>query len=171
MTQGPYAPPEARVADREIAARLSILKTTWGLLWRVLVLEIVILVPFATILGGAAQDRWLDSWYLWRPTAMYWLFAILLWLASVVTRRGCLGLIWGRRLPLTERGWRQATYGVVAFFGLLGVVNLLVAYFAPLQVWVNFKLFVVTPLLFAFTILLAVWLVRSPECLRTQRLT
>ncbi len=168
MTQGPYAPPNARVADVKIGARPNVLKTTWGLLWRVILLEMVILVPFTPILRWAAQDRLPDDWYLWRPTAMYWLFAILLWLASVVSGRGCLGLIWGRRLSLTEQGWRQATYGVVGFFVLLGVANLLIAYFAPLQVWINFKLFVITPLFLAFTILLARWLVRSPECMRME---
>jgi intracellular septation protein len=47
----------------------------------------------------------------------------------------------GEQLTLPEAVWGKVTLSWIAFFAVMGVLNLVVAFNFPTDTWVNFKLF------------------------------
>jgi intracellular septation protein len=64
-------------------------------------------------------------------------------------------------LPETAWNWLQASW--IAFFAVMGVLNLFVAYNFSTDAWVNFKLFGGMGLMLAFVVLQALLLGKYVE--------
>jgi intracellular septation protein len=58
----------------------------------------------------------------------------------------------GEQLTLPEPVWGKVTLAWIAFFAVMGVLNLLVAFNFPTDTWVNFKLFGGMGLMLVFVI-------------------
>jgi intracellular septation protein len=86
-----------------------------------------------------------------KPTAVNVLFAgVLTW--GLMTGRLLLKKLLGEALQLTAEGWRQLTMRWIAFFLLLAALNEIIWRTQSETAWVNFKLFGILPLTFAFMI-------------------
>jgi len=105
-----------------------------------------------TVFGGATLALHNEQFIKWKPTILYWIFGVVLLADLVVIRRNFLGKLMQGSMTLSDRGWRVLTLVWVAFFAFLGALNLFVAYTFSTDVWVNFKLFGIMGLLFAFII-------------------
>lgn len=99
----------------------------------------------------------------WKPTVINWLFAAVF-----------MGSIWIGDKPLVERMmshaiqaprpvWIRLSWLWIAFFAGIGVLNLYVAFNYPEETWVNFKLFGMLGITFAFVIGQAFYLSRYIE--------
>ncbi len=109
-------------------------------------LVLVTLLALAAIgLRGAAYDAW-------RPSAMYWLVGLALWLARVALGRNLLRMLLGHRLDLPDAAWQRLNAIWVGFFGVMGLLNLWVAYSVPDEIWQPFKVFGGIALLLVFTL-------------------
>lgn len=86
-----------------------------------------------------------------KPTAVNLLFALVLGV-GLLMGRPLLKLLLGEALNLTAEGWRQLTLRWIAFFIFLAVANEIVWRTQSEAIWVNFKLFGILPLTFAFMI-------------------
>lgn len=103
-------------------------------------------------LGGLTVWFHNETFIKWKPTGLYWCFGLVFWFSQVVLGKNILKLMLGQQLELPERIWQRLSSAWVVFFGLMGVLNLWVAYHFDTATWVNFKAFGATGLMLAFTI-------------------
>ncbi len=92
------------------------------------------------LFGGATIALQNETFIKWKPTVLYWLMAGSL-AGGLFFGKNLLKSLMGSQLELPEAAWRVANWSWIAFFGLMGVVNLWVAYHYDTNTWVNFKLF------------------------------
>jgi len=93
------------------------------------------------ILGGATLAFQNDTFFKWKPTIIYWLFASVLLTTQLFGKKVLIERLLGNSLSLSAYWWRNLNFSWVFFFFLLGMVNLFVVYYCSTTTWVYFKLF------------------------------
>jgi intracellular septation protein len=68
-----------------------------------------------------------------------------------------------KQMNLPEPAWNRLLVSWIAFFAVMGVLNLFVAYHFSTDTWVNFKLFGGMGLMLAFVVLQALMLGKHVE--------
>lgn len=118
-----------------------------------------------TALGGATIWFHSETFIKWKPSVLYWVMGLAFWISQVFFRRNLLQVLMGNQLELPAAVWRRLSVAWFAFFALMGVLNLYVAYSFSTSTWVNFKLFGGIGLMLAFTLAQGVYLSRhiKPE--------
>ncbi len=111
----------------------------------------LILVVF---FGGLTLFFHDETFIKWKPTVLYWLFAVALLFSATVLKKNLIRQMLEVQVKLPEPLWQRLNLMWVAFFVVLGALNLLIAFGLnlPTDVWVNFKLFGTMGLMFAFII-------------------
>ena len=84
-----------------------------------------------------------------KPTIIYALFGAIL-SGGLIFNKPLLGILLDSMFQLTEEGWRKLTLRWALFFFALAVLNEIVWRNTSTDVWVDFKVFVVTPLTLVF---------------------
>ena len=78
----------------------------------------------------------------WKPTAIYWLLAVLFCITPLWKRDlTLLEIINKNNLVLPKNIWKLLNKLWIMFFLLMGGLNLYVVYYFDINTWVNFKLF------------------------------
>ena len=85
-----------------------------------------------------------------KPTIINLIFAIILY-GGMLVKKPLLKILLGAALRLEEEGWRILTYRWIGFFIALAVLNEIVWRTQTTDIWVNFKVFVILPITFIFT--------------------
>ena len=98
-------------------------------------LGVIVLFGGATIL---AHD---ETFIKWKPTVLYWLMGGALLAGQVLFRKNLLKSLMSSQMALPDAAWRVMNWSWVAFFAVMGVLNLWVAFNFDTDTWVNFKLF------------------------------
>ncbi len=93
------------------------------------------------VFGGATIIAHNDTFIKWKPTVLYWLMGLTLAAGQLFFRKNLLKSLMGSQLELPDVAWRVTNWSWIAFFSVMGVVNLWVAYNYDTDTWVNFKLF------------------------------
>ena len=93
------------------------------------------------VFGGATIALHDETFIKWKPTILYWLMGGTLAAGQLVFRKNLLKSLMGSQLELPEDVWRVTNWSWVAFFAVMGVLNLWVAFHFDTNAWVNFKLF------------------------------
>jgi intracellular septation protein len=113
------------------------------------------------VFGGATIALHDETFIKWKPTVLYWLFALILGGAEIFFRKNLIrALMQAQQLTLPEAAWRTLNWSWVGFFAFMGVLNLYVAFNFTTDAWVNFKLFGGMGLMLLFVILQAVYMTR-----------
>ena len=112
------------------------------------------------VFGGATLLTQDETFIKWKPTVLYGLMSGTLWVGWVVFRRNFIQTLMGHQLTLPEHAWRVMLHSWAAFFAVMGVLNLWVAYHFDTDTWVSFKLFGGMGLLLVFVVAQAVYLGR-----------
>jgi intracellular septation protein len=84
-----------------------------------------------------------------KPTIIYALFGAVL-IGGLIFNKPLLGIVFDSLFNLTDEGWRKLTLRWAMFFFVLAVLNEIVWRNASTDLWVDFKVFGVVPLTFAF---------------------
>ncbi len=113
-----------------------------------------------TVLGGATIWFHSETFIKWKPSVLYWVMGLAFWISQVFFRRNLLQVLMGGQLELPDPVWRRLSVAWFAFFAVMGVLNLWVAYSYPTATWVNFKLFGGIGLMLLFTLAQGVYLSR-----------
>ncbi|MEF7617325.1 septation protein A [Aquincola sp. MAHUQ-54] len=122
------------------------------MLWVSLVLVVV--------LGGATIWFHNETFIKWKPSVLYWVMGSAFLLSDLLFGKNLLRLLLGEQMQLPDVAWRRLNLAWVAFFGIMGVLNIWVAYNFSTDAWVNFKLFGGIGLMLAFTLAQGVYLSR-----------
>lgn len=100
----------------------------------------------------------------WKPTIVFWVFAIIILGSHFLTQRPLSQRLMGHILE--EKGviptyvWRRVNLLWAAFFTLLGAINLYIAYNFSNDTWVNFKFYGITGALLFLSLLQAFYLMQ-----------
>lgn len=121
-----------------------------GMLW--------VSLGLVTVLGGATIYFHSENFIKWKPTVLYWVMGGALLVGQLVFRKNGIQSLMGAQMTLPEPVWRNLNYSWVAFFALMGVLNLWVAFNFSTATWVNFKLFGGMGLMLLFVLGQAVFL-------------
>ena len=114
-----------------------------------------------SILGGLTillKDKY---FIMWKPSVIYWAFALALLFADQFFNRNLVQLALGKQMELSKIVWKKINIFTALFFIFLGFVNLFVAYNYSENTWVNFKLFGLTGLLFLYMIAIAIYISKT----------
>jgi intracellular septation protein len=118
-----------------------------GMLW---VSAVVI-----TVMGGATIYLHDDTFIKWKPTILYWAFALILLVYQVFMRKNLMRALLEDTLKLPDAIWTRVCFAWIWFLAALGLLNLFVAFVifkGNTSAWVNFKVFGATGIFFAFLV-------------------
>jgi len=109
-----------------------------------------------SILGGTTL--WLHdaNFIKWKPSILYWLLSGALLFFQFFKKKNLIKNLMGKQIQLTEKGWDQISITSAVFFGVLGALNLYVAFNFSESTWVNFKLFGITGLIMCYAVLIGI---------------
>lgn len=93
------------------------------------------------VFGGATIYLHNETFIKWKPTVLYWLFAVALWIAALVFKKNLIRAMMEKQMELPEFVWGRLLLSWIIFFAVMGVLNLYVAFNYSTDAWVNFKLF------------------------------
>jgi intracellular septation protein len=136
----------------QVGSLLARRKTVDPMLW----ISVAVIIVF----GGATIWLHDETFIKWKPSILYWLFASLLLGGRLLFQRNLLRSVLGKQLTVPEPVWERLLWMWIAFFVTIGGVNLIVAFNVPTETWVNFKLFGLMGITFAFTLGIGLWLAR-----------
>lgn len=112
------------------------------------------------VLGGATIYFHNETFIKWKPSVLYWAMGLSLWLSPLLFGKNLLRVLLGEQMQLPDRVWHRLNFAWVAFFALMGLLNLWVAYHFSTDGWVNFKLFGGIGLMLLFTLAQGLYLSR-----------
>lgn len=112
------------------------------------------------LFGGATIVAHNETFIKWKPTVLYWLMGSALFVGQVFFKKNFLKSLMGSQLQLPDAAWRVTTWSWTAFFAVMGLVNLWVAFNFDTDTWVNFKLFGGMGLMLLFVLAQALYLGR-----------
>jgi intracellular septation protein len=96
---------------------------------------------FAVVLGGITL--WLRNpvFLQWKPTIVYWIFAVVLLGVDLVAPRNIFERTLGESVEVSRHAWRVLNLVWVVLLAAMGVINIYVAYNFDMDTWVDFKLY------------------------------
>ncbi|MCL6556816.1 MAG: septation protein A [Burkholderiales bacterium] len=121
--------------------------------------SLVLIVVF----GGATL--WLHDpvFIKWKPTVLYWLFAVVLLAAERLFGRNLIAAMMKNQIKLPDAVWHRLNLSWATFFAFMGGLNLVVAYRFSEAAWVNFKLFGFLGIMLVFILLQGLMLAKYVE--------
>ena len=115
-------------------------------------------LALVTVLGSATIYFHSESFIKWKPTVLYWVMGGSLLLGQLIFNKNGIKSLMGAQMTLPDATWRRVNYSWVAFFAVMGCLNLWVAFNFPTSTWVNFKLFGGMGLMLVFVMVQALYL-------------
>jgi intracellular septation protein len=119
-------------------------------------ISLVLIVVF----GGATWFLRDPTFIKWKPTVLNWLFAVVFLGSQWIGKAPIIQRMMGAQLFLPDFVWRRLNLAWTFYFIVIGGVNLYVAFNFEESVWVNFKLFGMLGLTFAFVLLQSFFLAK-----------
>src|ERR1700760_1743049 len=105
----------------------------------------VIVIVFGTLTLVLHDETFIKV----KPTIIYGLFAVVLG-GGLLFGRSFIAIMFDQVFNLTPKGWRILTLRWALFFFAMAILNEIVWRTQSTDVWVNFKVFGVTPLVMIF---------------------
>jgi intracellular septation protein len=115
------------------------------------------------VMGGATLLLRDPTFIKWKPTVLYWAFAVVLLGADLLLSKNMIRSMMQGQMSLPDVVWTRLNLSWVLFFAVMGVANLYVAYNYSESTWVNFKLFGGIGLMVVFVVIQGVMLSRFLE--------
>lgn len=148
-----------------LATAVAILATLGQILWTWLrhrKVDGMLWVSFGLIavFGGATLLLQDENFIKWKPTVLYWLFALALGLGPVLFERNFIRMMMDKQISLPDTIWSRLNLAWAGFFTVMGGANLLVAFNFSTDTWVDFKMFGTLGLMVVFIVLQGLYLSR-----------
>ena len=96
-----------------------------------------------TVFGGMTLIFRDETFIKWKPTVLYWAFALALAGCTLFLRKNLIRALLAEQFELPDAVWLRLNWSWIGFFVFMGVLNLAVAFALNFSTdeWVNFKLF------------------------------
>lgn len=105
-----------------------------------------------TVFGGATLLLKDPQFIQWKPSILYWLFTAGLLGSQVFFKKNPIRSMMEKQISLPDAVWSRLNIAWALLFFALGFLNLYVAYNYSQDIWVDFKLFGITGIMFLFII-------------------
>ncbi|WP_457914509.1 septation protein A [Candidatus Hartigia pinicola] len=104
-----------------------------------------------------------DIFIKWKVTIIYTLFALILLFSQFCTKKPLMQRILGhhQEIKLLDSNWAKLNSAWAIFFTICAVSNIYIAFWLPLDTWINFKVFGLTTATLLFTILSIVYIYKN----------
>ena len=141
-----FVPDDIKLAPILLATVVVIAATVAQIIWvhfrhgkvdKMLWVSLVLVVVF----GGLTLAFQNEAFIKWKPTILYWVFAGSMAFSALILKKNPIKAMLGEQLTLPEPIWAKLNLAWIAFFMVMGVLNLLIAFNFSTDTWVNFKLF------------------------------
>lgn len=118
-----------------------------------------------TFFGGLTLLFHDETFIKWKPTVLYWAFAIVLAGSVLILQKNLIKTLMSKQIQLPEKVWQQLNWSWVVFFVFMGAANLAIAFGLGLSTntWVKFKVFGGIGLMLVFVIIQGIFLSRYLE--------
>lgn len=154
-----------RAGNIQIAAAMVILTSVVQIIYLKLQTRVIepirwINLILVTVFSGATLWSQDSTFIKWKPTVLYWLTAITLYLSQLLWKRNLIQHLLIEHIALPDPVWNRLNSNCVMFLISIGLLNLYVAfsgYFTESQ-WVSFKVFGLTSTVMVFIITHSVWI-------------
>ncbi len=120
----------------------------------------LVTLALIVVLGGLTLLLEDEMFIKWKPTAVNWLFAMVFLATQFVGEKPLVRRMMEANVQLPDSVWLRLNLSWVLFFTAMGFTNLYVVYNFDTETWVDFKLFGLMGLTFAFVIAQAFYLAR-----------
>ena len=120
-------------------------------------------LAIVTIFGGATLLFHNPTFIKWKPTALYWMFGVVLLGSAWLLQRNLIRKMLEAQIKLPDPVWTRLNLAWAGFFIAMGLLNLYVAYNYSEETWVNFKMFGGMGLMLAFVLAQGFYLSRHME--------
>jgi len=112
------------------------------------------------VFGGATLLFHDETFIKWKPTVLYWLFAVILLGGSWLFNKNIIRSMMAKQISLPDSVWNKLNLSWAVFFIVMGATNLYFAFYycsmcsekQSMDAWVNFKLFGSTAMMLVFVI-------------------
>jgi intracellular septation protein len=154
VSGGSVGPEQAPILLATAVAIIATIAQIGFLLARGRKVDAMLWVSLAIIVvfGGATIYFHNEAFIKWKPTVLYWVFAIVLVGAQWLLDKNLIRLMMKAQIDLPDPIWTRLNLAWAAFFATMGVINLYIAFNFPTSTWVNFKLFGFMGLMIAFVV-------------------
>jgi intracellular septation protein len=98
-------------------------------------------LALVVVFGGATLILHDETFIKWKPTVLYWLFAVTLFGSAQFFGKNLIRAMLEKQVQLPDALWSRLNFAWMGFFAVMGVVNLYVAFNFSTDTWVSFKLF------------------------------
>jgi intracellular septation protein len=110
------------------------------------------------VLGGATLALHNPLFLFWKPTVLNWAIALVFMGSQFIGEKPIVQRMMESAAELSVQQWRRLNQIWVAFFLIIGGLNLYVAYSFSETTWVKFKLFGMLGLTLVFVVVQTAWL-------------
>lgn len=115
----------------------------------------IITFVLGVLLGGATLLLHDELFIKWKPTAIYWAFAIAFIATQYIGEKPLIKRMLEDNIKLPPKVWTIVNISWAIFFTIMGILNLYVVYNYTTNTWVNFKFFGIFGLTIVFVVLQA----------------
>jgi intracellular septation protein len=148
-----------------VATAVAIAATVAQIIWSKVrhgKVDTMLWVGFAIIavFGGATLLLHDETFIKYKPSVLYWLFAVILLTSNWLFHKNLMRSLLHEKIALPVHAWNRLNLSWSLFFGVLGFINLYVAFNYSTDTWVTFKLFGFTGLMLVFILGQGVWLAK-----------
>jgi intracellular septation protein len=112
------------------------------------------------VFGGATLITQDETFIKWKPSVLYWVMGLTLWIGLFFFNRNFIQSLMGKQIQLPANIWGQLLHAWAGFFVMMGLLNLWVAYNFDTDTWVSYKLFGGIGLMVVFVLLQGLFLSR-----------
>ena len=156
-----------KMADIYVATGVAMAATVAQIIWVAAKYKKVEPMQWASlglimVFGGLTIGLQDKTFIQWKPTILYWLFAVGLVASAAIWKKNLIQAAMAHQISLKpgvgQELWVKLNNAWAIFFVIMGFINLYVAYQFDETTWVNFKLFGGMGMLFAFIIAQGIWL-------------
>jgi intracellular septation protein len=120
----------------------------------------LITLAIVMLLGSTTLLLHNELFIKWKPTAIYWIFAVVFLLSQCIGKKLLIQRLLDNQITLPIIIWKRLNLAWVIFFISMGALNLYILYHFSTNTWVNFKLFGALGMTIVFIILQAIYMSR-----------
>ena len=101
------------------------------------------------VFGGLAVWFHNQMFIMWKPSIYFWVSGLIFWGSQAFFHKNLWRATLGADMVAPDTVWQRFNFSWVAFFALMGLLNLVVVYFFR-DYWVSFHTFGTSALMFVF---------------------
>ncbi|MDP9044134.1 MAG: septation protein A [Pseudomonadota bacterium] len=154
VSGGAVGPEEAPVLLATVVVIAATTAQIAYLLARRRKIDLMLWITFVLVVGLGGATIWFHNatFIKWKPSVLYWAMGLSFWISQTLFGKNLLQTLIGEQLDLPGPVWQRLNVAWILFFGVMGVLNLYVAYHYSTSTWASFKAFGATGLMLVFMV-------------------